>query len=111
MGIFQNGGRPEGGRPRVGVEPAEVQTAGGPVLVVAGDQARPPLGDLLDAGDGVGPVPDQIAQAQDGVGAADGEMVEDDGQSLEVPVDIGKKRVANCPSRVSILCGFGPGCR
>jgi hypothetical protein len=66
--------------------------------VVAGDQARPPLGELLDAGDGVGPVPDQIAQAQDGVGAADGEMVEDDGQSLEIPVDVRQDRV---PDRLS----------
>ena len=93
MRVVQNGGRPEGGRPRVGVEPPEVQTAGGPVLVVAGDQARPPLGELLDAGNRVGPVPNHIAQAKNGVRAADGEMAEDDGQSLEVCVNIRKKRV------------------
>src|SRR3990167_7071387 len=109
MRVVQNGGRPERRRPRVGVEPPEVQTAGGPVLVVAGDQACPPLGELLDAGDRGGPVSDHIAQAQNGGGAADGEMVEDDGQSLEVRVDIRKNRVPDrlSPdySRTIVACG------
>jgi len=63
--------------------------------VVSCNQARPPLGELLDTGDRIGAVPDDIAQAQDGVGAADGEMVEDDGQSLEVPVNVRQNRVPN----------------
>ena len=57
------GPRPQGGRPRERVEPAQIHEPEGPVLVVPGDEGHRTFLHALYAGHRVGAVAYEVAQA------------------------------------------------
>ena len=84
--------RPLRGRPRVRVEPLQVDEPGDRVLVIARDHRLRPLRHGLDARDGVGAVAHQIAQTQERVRPRR-RVGEHRLERFEVGVDIRKHRV------------------
>ena len=105
--------RPLGGRPRVGIEPVELESARHGMLVVAADDLLTALADEIDTGGGIGAVTNDVPQAEDGVAAVGG-VGEDGAKRFQVSMDIREDGVPHgrgVRTLRAALCGRDRGSR